>query len=115
MATTQPDLAFDLDDVRASLAVDSLSHFTRASWPLVEPGQPLVWGWHLDVICEHLEAVSRGWIRYLVMNVPPRYMKSLLTSGVSGFWSTHPRKSRQLSSSLNPPNSGGCPNSARSK
>lgn len=77
---TTPELGVDLDDVRASLAVDSLSHFTRASWPLVEPGQPLVWGWHLDVICEHLEAVSRGWIRYLVMNVPPRYMKSLLTS-----------------------------------
>ena len=34
-------------------------------------------------IIEHLEAVTRGQIRNLIINVPPRHMKSLL---VSVFW-----------------------------
>ena len=40
-------------------------------------------GWHLDAICDHLEAVSRGHIRNLLINMPPRHMKSL---AVSVFW-----------------------------
>jgi hypothetical protein len=49
----------------------------------VEPATVFVPGWHIDAIVEHLEAVSRGEIRNLLINVPPRHMKSLL---VSVFW-----------------------------
>jgi len=49
----------------------------------VEPSTPFVPGWHIDAIVEHLEAVTRGQIRNLLINVPPRHMKSLL---VSVFW-----------------------------
>jgi predicted phage terminase large subunit-like protein len=49
----------------------------------VEPSTPFVPGWHIDAIIEHLEAASRGQIRNLLINVPPRHMKSLL---VSVFW-----------------------------
>jgi hypothetical protein len=40
-------------------------------------------GWHVDVICEHLEAVSAGELRRLIINQPPRTMKSL---NVAVFW-----------------------------
>jgi len=40
-------------------------------------------GRHIDAIIDHLEAVSYGHIRRLLINVPPRHMKSLL---VSVFW-----------------------------
>lgn len=52
---------------------------------MVEPATEYVHGWHIDAICDHLEAITRGWIRNLIINVPPRYMKSLL---VSVFWPT---------------------------
>jgi phage terminase large subunit-like protein len=39
--------------------------------------------WHVDAIIEHLEAVTRGDIIDLVINIPPGMMKSLL---VSVFW-----------------------------
>jgi predicted phage terminase large subunit-like protein len=55
----------------------------RQAWIIVEPSTPLIWGWHIDCIIEHLEAVTRGQIRNLLINVPPRHMKSLL---VSVFW-----------------------------
>lgn len=58
----------------------SLRYFAEQAWPLVEPGVPFVGNWHVDVICEHLEAVSRREIRRLVINIPPRCMKSLTTA-----------------------------------
>jgi predicted phage terminase large subunit-like protein len=58
----------------------SLSSFIREAWPLLEPGKPYVHGWHLDAIAEHLQAVTDGSIRQLVINVPPGMMKSLQTS-----------------------------------
>ena len=57
--------------------------FVRQAWTVVEPSTPFVPGFHIDAIIEHLEAVTRGEIRNLLINVPPRHMKSLL---VSVFW-----------------------------
>lgn len=61
-----------------------LSAFVAAAWSQVE-SSPMVWGWHLDEICAHLEAVSRGEIRRLIINEPPGCSKSLITSV---FWPT---------------------------
>lgn len=71
--------------VERELAARSLREFVRQAWPIVEPATAFVPGWHIDAICEHLEAISRGEIRNLLINVPPRHMKSLL---VSVFWPT---------------------------
>jgi len=43
-------------------------------------------GWHIDAIIEHLEAVTRGQLRNLLINVPPRHMKSLLVSVLWPAW-----------------------------
>lgn len=65
------------------LAEKSLKHFAIQAWKIVEPGTDFIDGNHIDVICDHLEAVTRQEIKYLIINIPPRYMKSLL---VSVFW-----------------------------
>ena len=65
------------------LATRSFREFVRQAWAIIEPHTPFVPGWHIDAIIEHLEAVTRGEIRNLLINVPPRHMKSLL---VSVFW-----------------------------
>jgi hypothetical protein len=54
----------------------SLKKFTEEAWHVVEPGVGYVGNWHADAICEHLEAVSRGQIRKLLINVPPGTAKS---------------------------------------
>lgn len=69
--------------MRAAKARRRLAEFVRQAWPVLEPGTPLVWNWHLDAVCEHLEAVADGRVRRLLINVPPGHMKSLL---VSVFW-----------------------------
>ena len=55
----------------------SLGHFIRRAWHVPEPGTDLLWNWHIDAIADHLEAVYRGEIKRLVINIPPRYLKSL--------------------------------------
>ena len=53
----------------------SLAFFIRDFWDVIEPSTPLVWGWPLDAMIEHLEAVTSGDIKRLLMNVPPGFMK----------------------------------------
>jgi predicted phage terminase large subunit-like protein len=67
----------------AELYSRSLSRFIAAAWHVVEPTTPFVPNWHLEAIAEHLEAVTRGEIRNLLINIPPRCMKSL---SVAVFW-----------------------------
>jgi predicted phage terminase large subunit-like protein len=55
----------------------SLAEFVRGAWPQIEPG-PLEWSWHLDAMCAHAEAITRGEITRLIVNVPPGHMKSLV-------------------------------------
>jgi predicted phage terminase large subunit-like protein len=47
---------------------------------VVEPTTVFTPGWHLDVICDYLERVTRREIRQLVINEPPGCMKTLLAS-----------------------------------
>jgi predicted phage terminase large subunit-like protein len=70
----------EIDRIREKLACgDSLREFLKAAWPIFDPA-PFLGNWHLDAIAEHLEAVSYGQIRKLLINVPPRHTKSISVS-----------------------------------
>lgn len=60
--------------------------FVKMGWPIVEHGRTFIDGWHIGAICEHLEAVYRGQIKRLVINVPPGSGKSILTSVMWPCW-----------------------------
>lgn len=47
---------------------------------------PWIEGAHIDLICEHLEAVERGEILRLIVNIPPGYAKSYLCSRCFPAW-----------------------------
>lgn len=81
------------DDIAAAkmeLARRSLAEFAKQAWHVLEPSTELKWGWALDAICEHLEAVSNGQSKRLLMNVPPGSMKSLLTGVIFPAWEWGP-------------------------
>jgi len=73
---------FDQQMVEAEMCRRSLHRFVKSFWSIVE-SQPFVDGWHLHAICDHLQAVSEGKIRRLLINMPPRHGKSL---ALSVFW-----------------------------
>lgn len=56
-----------------------LYSFIQYFWDVLEPETPLVVGWPLEAMCEHLECVTYGEVNRLLINVPPGMMKSLLT------------------------------------
>lgn len=66
---------YDANGVRQG----GLMAFVRYFWSVLEPETPLKDGWPVWAICEHLEAVTFGEITRLLINVPPGFMKSLLT------------------------------------
>lgn len=58
----------------------SLYEFVKQAWHVIEPGVPFVHGWHLQIICEHLEAITHGELHNLLINIPPRHAKSTIVS-----------------------------------
>lgn len=70
----------EADELRADL-----SKFIRAAWPHVVPN-PLVPTWHVDAICDHLQAAYQREIRRLVITVPPGTGKSTLISVIAPAW-----------------------------
>lgn len=55
-----------------------LRDFVMQGWSVLEPRRTFIPGWHIDAVCEHLEAVSHGDIHQLIINIPPGSSKSLL-------------------------------------
>ena len=75
-----------LIELDQEIARRSLSEFCKMAWHVLEPATPIKWGWALDAMCDHLEAVHNGQIKRLLMNVPPGMMKSLLTGVFFPAW-----------------------------
>lgn len=69
----------DAEAIRARC--ETFAGFVKEAWPIIEPGTPLRWNWHLQAMCDHLEAVSRGTLSpWGIINVPPGSSKSTIVS-----------------------------------
>lgn len=66
--------------------VPRLIDYFKEVWPILEPETPLVLNWHHEAICEYLEAVTAGQIKRLLINIPPRTLKSTLGAIVWPTW-----------------------------
>lgn len=65
-----------LEALNKILAEKSLAEFLKQMWTSIDP-HPYVHGWHIDVICEHMMHVVNGDIKRILINIPPRHMKSI--------------------------------------
>src|ERR1035437_9211061 len=88
-----------LERLMAEKARLSFKQFVTQAWHILEPGR-FTDGIHVNAICSHLQAVTDGRIQNLIINVPPRHAKSLLTAVFwpAWVWIDHP-ESRWLFSS----------------
>jgi predicted phage terminase large subunit-like protein len=87
-APVQPAVMLDLvrKEKQRRAASASLYEFVKQAWHVVEPGVKFVESWHIETICEHLEAVTQGDIRKLIINIPPRHSKSTIVSVIWPMW-----------------------------
>ena len=98
---------YDKDQILTSISAaeceEDLCEFIRQSWHIVEPGAEYFHNWHVDIIAEHLEAITYGveladgsHYNRLLINVPPGMMKSLLTSVFWPAWEWGPKNMPHL-------------------
>jgi hypothetical protein len=71
--------------LRSFLRTD-LSLFVEKAFLTLEPGTPYLHNWHIDHLCWQLMRVERGELRRLIINVPPRSMKSITVSVAFTAW-----------------------------
>lgn len=75
----------------------SFAGFVKEAWHVIEPGTPLRWNWHLQAMCDHLQAISEGRLTpWLIINVPPGSSKSTIVSVLWQAWEWGPRGQRHL-------------------
>ena len=72
--------------IQDELCRRKLSKFAERFWDQVCPESPLVMTRHIEAICDHLQAVTEGKIRKLIINVPPGSGKSVLVSVLWTAW-----------------------------
>jgi phage terminase large subunit-like protein len=67
--------------------------FTEAAWPLIIPGR-YVRTWHIETLCEHVQAAYEREIARLLVTIPPGFLKSSIFSvlGPAWRWAVDPRE-----------------------
>ena len=63
-----------------TLLRQDLGTFAARCFQDLNPQTELAMNWHLEVIAAKLTAVREGKIRRLIINLPPRHLKSLMAS-----------------------------------
>src|SRR5580704_10486663 len=74
-----------MDDYHAILRQDFCGFIERIFYEL-NPGTEFLPNWHIEVIAEELEACRRGETKRLIINVPPRSLKSHCASVAFPAW-----------------------------
>lgn len=77
--------AIELEELRRR-AQNSLYEFVKQAWHVVEPGTVFIPSWHIEQICLHLQAITTGKLRFLLINIPPRHSKSTIVSVMWPMW-----------------------------
>lgn len=89
MEKSRSDLIRQTEAIR--LRCQTFAGFVKEAWHVLEPGTELKWSWHLQVMCDHLQAVSEGRIPpWGIINVSPGSSKSTIVTVMWQAWEWGP-------------------------
>ena len=60
--------------------------FVQKTFQLVDNSQEFIRNWHIELICDKLQQCANGNIKRLIINIPPRYLKSFCASTAFTAW-----------------------------
>jgi predicted phage terminase large subunit-like protein len=72
--------------IQKQIYTNSLPHFLQRAFYIVNQGTDYEHNWHLDAIGEALGEIYNGNIKRLIINIPPRYLKSFCVSVAFPAW-----------------------------
>lgn len=90
---------FNLDEAKQfseSIIKTDLSSFIQKCFATVNPGTKYLHNWHIDLIAETLKKCEDGKIKRLIINIPPRYLKSLSVNVAWPCWLMAKDPSRRI-------------------
>ncbi len=70
----------DRGRLQAALLRSDFEFFFEKTFATVRPGAPFLRNWHHEAIAHHLELLRLGKITRLIINIPPRSLKSVIAS-----------------------------------
>jgi hypothetical protein len=73
-----------------------LGYFAQRCFSELNPQAAFLTNWHIEIIAAKLAAVREGKIRRLIINLPPRHLKSLLASIAFPAWCLGHDRSAQI-------------------
>lgn len=76
---------YPADVTEAAKCLKSFRHFVGRAWREIDPA-PFIPNWHVDAICDHLQALYERQIKRLIINVPPGTAKSMLCGVLWPAW-----------------------------
>jgi predicted phage terminase large subunit-like protein len=84
-----------IKEIETHLMTSSFEEFCKGAWSVTDPSV-LKWNWHMTIICQLLEQVSKGNIKNLLINVPPGSAKTKLVGVLWPTWDWIQRADRQF-------------------
>jgi hypothetical protein len=75
-----------LDRLLQAILRESLAFFIRKAFATVSPGEAFLPNWHIDAIAHQLMRVHAGQTQRLLVNQPPRSLKSICVSVAYVAW-----------------------------
>lgn len=69
-----------------SILRSHLPSFVAKTFFTVSPGTKYHYNWHINLISEKLKQIEQGHIKRLIINIPPRYLKSICVSVAWPAW-----------------------------
>jgi len=85
IAPPSPDQASPERVLQAILATD-FGAFVEYVFGLLRPGTPFKRNWHIDAMTHKVAQVASGEVKRLIINVPPRHLKSIVASVALPAW-----------------------------
>jgi len=73
-------------EVLDALCREKFDAFASKGFQILEPGNPFQYNWHIGCVSEHLQAVWDGEIQDLIINEPPRTLKSVQVAQLFPAW-----------------------------
>ena len=73
-------------DLQKIIYKNNLSYFIQRSFYIINQGTNYIHNWHIDAISETLNEVYKGNLKRVIINMPPRYLKSVCISVAFPAW-----------------------------
>jgi predicted phage terminase large subunit-like protein len=88
--SSNSSLLLERAEAMRPLLANRLAHdfpaFVKKAWTVLQPNRQLIWSWHYDYLCEQLTLVKQRQLLRLIVNVPPRTLKSTIITIAYPVW-----------------------------